>query len=97
VVLHQVIGCIKIFYPKNKLIIAGGGHKREKLNKIAKILDFHTVIIDDREEYANNERFEDTDEIILGDIGEVLTSYEIHFDKFQTFLTNWLVNKTLYR
>lgn len=74
----QVKGYIKVFYPKNKLIIAGGGHIGEKLNKIAKILDFYTVIIDDREEYANNERFEDADEIILGDIGEELLKYEIN-------------------
>jgi xanthine dehydrogenase accessory factor len=74
----EVKGFIKIFYPKTKLIIAGAGHIGEKLNKMGKILGFYTVILDDRKEYANKERFEDADEIIVGDVGESLTNYQLN-------------------
>lgn len=74
----EVKGFIKVFCPRTKLIIAGAGHIGEKLNKMAKILGFYTVILDDREEYANRERFEDADEIIVGDVGESLTHYQLN-------------------
>lgn len=83
----EVKGFIKVFYPRNKLIIAGAGHIGEKLNKMAKILDFYTVILDDREEYANRERFEDADEIIVGDIGENLTNYQVNEQDYIVIVT----------
>lgn len=72
-----VKGFIKVFYPRAKLIIAGGGHIGEKLYQLARVLDFYTVILDDRGEFANRDRFKDADEIIVGDIGESLSKYNI--------------------
>lgn len=74
----EVKGFIRVFYPKPRLIIAGAGHIGEKLNKLAKVLNFHTVIVDDREEYANRERFEDADEILVGDIGKLIENYNVN-------------------
>lgn len=84
----ELKGYIKVFYPKAKLVIAGAGHISEKLNKLAKILDFHTVIIDDREEYANKERFQDADEIIVGDIGNEMASYIINANTYVVIVTS---------
>lgn len=83
----ELKGYIKVFYPKAKLIIAGAGHISEKLNKIAKILDFHTVIIDDRDEYANKERFQEADEIIVGDIGKEVGNYDINGNTYVVIVT----------
>lgn len=60
---------INVFTKRNKLLIAGGGHIAKELYNFAKLLDFHVVIFEDREEFGNPERFHDC-EIILGDIGE---------------------------
>ncbi|WP_454054107.1 XdhC family protein [Clostridium sp. Marseille-Q7071] len=68
---------IKVFIPKSKLLIIGGGHIALVLQKLGNILEFHTTIFEDREEYSNYERFTDVDEIILGDIEEGLKNYNV--------------------
>ncbi len=52
------------FLPQPQLIICGGGHVAYDLVKIASCLDFHIKVIDDREEFANAERFANADEVI---------------------------------
>lgn len=84
----ELKGYIRVFYPKAKLLIAGAGHISEKLNKLAKLLDFHTVIIDDREEYANKERFPEADEIIVGDIGKEIENYDINANTYVVIVTS---------
>lgn len=73
----EVKGFIKVFYPRPRLLIAGGGHIGLKLNELAKALDFSTVVFDDRDEFANKDRFVDADEIIKGEIGEQLKNYPV--------------------
>lgn len=67
---------IRVFGCRDKLVIAGGGHVALELYKAAKLLDFQPVIIDDREEYANTERFPGC-EIHVGDIGECISNYPL--------------------
>lgn len=83
----EVKGYIKVFTPKAKLVIAGAGHISEKLSKIAKIAGFNTVIIDDRKEFANKDRFSEADEIIVGDIGKVIESYNIDDNTYIVIVT----------
>ena len=45
--------------------IFGAGHCGEKLAHIAHTVGFQTVVIDDREEFANRGRFPDADEILV--------------------------------
>ena len=68
---------IKVFVPRPKLLLVGGGHIGAELFKIAKVLDFYTVILDDREEFANEDRFQGADKIIAGDISENIKSLYI--------------------
>jgi xanthine dehydrogenase accessory factor len=84
----EVKGYIRVFYPKPKLLIAGAGHISEKLNKLAKVLDFYTVVIDDRKEYANKERFQEADEIIVGDIGKAVEEYNIDDNTYVVIVTS---------
>lgn len=78
---------IKVFKPDNKLLIVGGGHIALELNKLGKLLDFHTVIFEDREEYCNKERFPNADELILGNIEDKLKEYEIAKDCYIVIIT----------
>lgn len=73
-----VKGYIKIFNPKNRLIIVGGGHIGGKLNSIAKILNYYTVIFDDRLEYKDEERLKSADEIMVGNIEENLNNFNFN-------------------
>ncbi|WP_296863854.1 XdhC/CoxI family protein [Thermosyntropha sp.] len=68
---------IRIFIPKPKLLIAGGGHVAYELYKLGKFLDFHTVIFEDRPEFGNKDRFPEADEIKVGDIRANLENYPI--------------------
>jgi xanthine dehydrogenase accessory factor len=60
-----------------KVIIVGAGHLAIPLVKFAKILGFHTTVLDDRVIYANRERFPDADEVLAGDMAETLRGIEI--------------------
>ena len=60
-----------------KLIVVGAGHIAVPLVRIAKVLDFHVTVIDDRLLYANRERFPDADEVLVGDMAQMLKEMTI--------------------
>lgn len=68
---------IKVFREKDRLVIAGGGHIALELYKLGRGLGFHTVILEDREEYGNTERFPSSD-IYIGNIGESMSNYPLN-------------------
>jgi xanthine dehydrogenase accessory factor len=47
--------------------VFGGGHISEQLAPLAKKVHFKVVVIDDREIFANRERFPDADEVIVSE------------------------------
>jgi xanthine dehydrogenase accessory factor len=51
---------VKPVQPNGTVYIFGGGHVAMETAKAAKIAEFDTVIIDDRSEYANRDRFPDS-------------------------------------
>jgi xanthine dehydrogenase accessory factor len=55
-----------VFMP-DRVIIAGAGHVGKDLALICSMAGFYTVVMDDRPEFANRERFPSADEIILTD------------------------------
>jgi xanthine dehydrogenase accessory factor len=64
-------GTLEIFIepvlPPALLYIFGAGHVAYNLYKVATIAGFDVVVIDDREAYANRERFPDAREVIAED------------------------------
>jgi xanthine dehydrogenase accessory factor len=60
-----------------KLIVVGAGHIAVPLVQIAKVLDFHVTVIDDRLLYANRERFPQADEVLVGDMARMLKEMTI--------------------
>lgn len=69
---------------KPKLVICGGGHISLELYKVAKMLDFNVIVIDDREEFANTERFPSADKVICKKFNEALE--EINYDNNSYFV-----------
>ncbi|NLF79982.1 MAG: XdhC/CoxF family protein, partial [Clostridia bacterium] len=53
--------------PLPRLCICGGGHISLPLSQISVLLGFSVTVIDDREEFANAERFPWADEVLCGD------------------------------
>ncbi len=66
----------RCFIPST-LYIVGAGHVSEHLAKLAEMSNFQTVIMDDREEFANAKRFPNAETI------SVLTSFENCFNSEQ--------------
>jgi xanthine dehydrogenase accessory factor len=68
-------GTLEIFIepvlPPALLYIFGAGHVAYNLYKVATIAGFEVVVIDDRESYANQERFPEAREVIAEDFDEV--------------------------
>jgi len=60
-----------------KLIVVGAGHIAVPLVRLAKLLDFHVTVIDDRLLYANRDRFPDADEVLVGDMARTLKEMTI--------------------
>ncbi|HLW68083.1 MAG TPA: XdhC family protein [Gemmataceae bacterium] len=58
--------------PQIRLLIVGGGHVGAAVAKLAAEVDFDIWAIDDREKYANKERFPSASRLVVGDIGEAL-------------------------
>jgi xanthine dehydrogenase accessory factor len=58
--------------PRITLLIVGGGHVGQAVARLASDVDFDIWVLDDRERYANRERFPAAGRILVGDIGTVL-------------------------
>ena len=58
--------------------IFGGGHIGLSLNKILNMVGFSTIIIDDREEFSNKERFPSAMETIAGDYEKVMSNLKLN-------------------
>jgi xanthine dehydrogenase accessory factor len=69
------------------LYIFGAGHVSQYIAKIAQMVGFSVTIIDDREEFANKERFPDADEIIVEDFQNVFDRLRFTGKEFVTIVT----------
>lgn len=58
--------------PRITLLLVGGGHVSQAVSRLAVDLDFRVWVLDDRERYANAERFPGAERLIVGDIGRTL-------------------------
>lgn len=68
---------IDVIKPKQRLIIVGAGHVGQPLAKLADIVGFSVVIVDDNEKLANKERFPMAEKIITGNFKEIMDKIEM--------------------
>tara|TARA_B100000029_G_scaffold513272_1_gene612278 strand:+ start:12886 stop:13695 length:810 start_codon:yes stop_codon:yes gene_type:complete len=68
---------IEAIESKPVFIIVGAGHIGQCLTKLAAMLRFHVVVIDDRADFANHENLPAADEIICEDFEKALNSYSL--------------------
>jgi xanthine dehydrogenase accessory factor len=69
--LHQGVAYLPIL-PRITLWIVGGGHVGQAVAQLAATVDFDIWVLDDRERYANRERFPTAHRVLVGDIGATL-------------------------
>lgn len=68
--------------------IFGAGHVSQQVARLTSMVDFRTVVLDDREEFANRQRFPQADEIIVPDnIEHCLKNLSIGGDCYLVIVT----------
>lgn len=63
-----------------RVFVFGAGHVAKALVPVLASIDFPCVVIDDRREFANAERFPDAEEIMVGDMAQV--SHFLHMTHY---------------
>jgi xanthine dehydrogenase accessory factor len=64
--------------PQPRAFIFGAGHISKSLSKVASLAGFATVVIDDREAFANRERFPEADEVHAGEYEELFPQLNVN-------------------
>ena len=73
--------------PAPHVYIVGAGHVAQHLARLAKSVGFRTHVLDDREKFANRERFSEADEIIVDSIPEWLHRAELPSNAYVVVVT----------
>ncbi len=69
------------------LLVVGGGHVGKALAVIGDLCGFSIVVVDDRPEYANAERFPEAERVIRGRFDEVLAEYPFDANTYVVCVT----------
>jgi xanthine dehydrogenase accessory factor len=84
-------GTLEVFVepvlPASLLYIFGAGHVAHNLYKVARVAGFDVVVVDDRESYANRERFPEARDIYADDFEEVLPTLNVPESAFIVIVT----------
>ena len=69
------------------LVICGGGHISKSLSSMAKLLGYQIWIVDDREEFANQERFPQADRVFCMDFQEAFEKLDVSESAWYVIVT----------
>lgn len=78
---------VEVVESKPVFLVVGAGHVGRAIAKLADFLDFHVAILDDREDYASEERVPEADEVICDDFEAALGRYPIGPNTHITLVT----------
>ncbi|MBC8166750.1 MAG: XdhC family protein [Bryobacteraceae bacterium] len=73
--------------PQPTAIIFGAGHISKSLSKVAGLAGFRTIIVDDREMFANRERFPEADEVYADEYDAVFPKLEVNETSYLVIVT----------
>jgi xanthine dehydrogenase accessory factor len=73
--------------PQPRAFIFGAGHISKSLSKVATLAGFATIVIDDRDSFANRDRFPEADEIHAGVYEEVFQKLEVNHTSYLIIVT----------
>jgi xanthine dehydrogenase accessory factor len=73
--------------PPPRAIIFGAGHISKSLCKVANLAGFSTTIVDNRDSFANRERFPEADEIFAEEYEEVFPKLTVHESTYLIIVT----------
>ena len=82
---YQVM--LELHEPPATLVIVGGGHIGKALATIGDLCGFSVVVVDDRPDYANQERFPEAGRVVCGDFADVLRGLPIDSNTYVVTVT----------
>jgi xanthine dehydrogenase accessory factor len=76
-VLEGVRVFVEVLAPPALLLVVGAGHVAMPLTALARVLGYHTVVMDGRPRFATRERFPDVDELRVGIPSQLIRDYAL--------------------
>jgi xanthine dehydrogenase accessory factor len=73
--------------PRPRAFIFGAGHISKSLASVLTMAGFSATVIDDREAFANRERFPDADEVLSGDYEEIFPQLMVNESSYIVIVT----------
>ncbi len=78
---------IEPLFPLPRLLIVGAGHIGRALAQHGRRLGFEVTVIDDRAEYASQERFPEADALMVGEIDRMTRKFPVSSDTYIVIVT----------
>lgn len=78
---------IEPILPVQTVYVFGAGHVSLSLSKAAKLAGFRTVVVDNRENFANRERFPEADEVYAEEFEEVFPKLSVSESSYLVIVT----------
>lgn len=69
---------VEIVEPAPTLLIVGGGHVGLSIARLGEFLGMSVAVLDDREDFANRERFPFAEYVLCGEVDDELARFPIH-------------------
>ena len=73
--------------PSPRLLVIGAGHVSQHVASMAAAVGFRVHVVDDREAFANRDRFPSADEVSVAGIADFLKSADLHASAFVVVVT----------
>ena len=73
--------------PNPKAFIFGAGHISKSLSKVANLAGFASIIVDNRETYANSERFPEAEQVMAEEYADVFPKLDIRDTSYVIIVT----------
>lgn len=77
----------RMFRPKERLILLGGGHIAQPLCSIAAMLGFGVTVVDDRPSFANHPRFPEAEQIVCDVFAPAIQELDIQAGDYLAVIT----------
>lgn len=85
--VEQVKRLCKERKKKDRVYIFGAGHVAKELVPVLEHLDFSCIVLDDREQFANKERFPQAEQILITDFSDLVKCISVTKDDYVVIMT----------
>ena len=78
---------VEAHYPQPDLVIVGAGHIAQPLCSMGALMGFRVIVVDDRPDFATQERFPEADRVVRVDFRDPFADIPIHSTSYIVLVT----------